>query len=227
MWSTSKNLFGNSPLDLEPDQGSGSLKFVRKATFPSLVHPIHVPPPSSSLPPNIAWPSPSPHHPTGFVGLSSCSIKPITIMSSNFRRNSLAKWTIEANNQWKDTFYAKKERIEIAIGMPVMEFVSVEEEEELVGRMRLPRPCSYAHACGHKPSPAPDHASLQSPNPSRNGGANDRHGHSSSACLDCLAAYACLDGVPLESQRDTQYRWPRRSLLSYEIVARYWIISIL
>uniref|UniRef100_A0A0E0QPR6 Uncharacterized protein n=2 Tax=Oryza rufipogon TaxID=4529 RepID=A0A0E0QPR6_ORYRU len=47
---------------------SGSSTLVRKASLPSFVQPIHVPPPRTSLPPRIFF-EPSPHHPTALVGL--------------------------------------------------------------------------------------------------------------------------------------------------------------
>lgn len=65
---TCRNLRGRSPLVRALGMASGSSTLVRKASFPSLVQPIHVPPPSTSLPPRIFF-EPSPHHPTAFVGL--------------------------------------------------------------------------------------------------------------------------------------------------------------
>ena len=59
---------GRSPLVRASGMASGSSTLVRNASLPSLVHPIHVPPPSTSLPPRIFF-EPSPHHPTAFVGL--------------------------------------------------------------------------------------------------------------------------------------------------------------
>lgn len=71
---TCKNLTGKSPLVLAQGRWSGSKTLVKKASLPSLVHPSHVPPASTSLPPSIfRWPSP--HHATGFVGLPSMSIQ--------------------------------------------------------------------------------------------------------------------------------------------------------
>jgi len=46
---------GKSPLVRAPGMASGSSTLVRNASLPSLVHPIHVPPPSTSLPPRIIF----------------------------------------------------------------------------------------------------------------------------------------------------------------------------
>jgi len=65
-----RNLTGSCPLVLGPMIELGSRTLVRKASFPSLVHPIHVPPPRSSLPPRISLLSScAAHHCAGCVGL--------------------------------------------------------------------------------------------------------------------------------------------------------------
>lgn len=138
---TCRNLRGRSPLVRAPGMASGSSTLVRKASLPSFVQPIHVPPPRTSLPPRIFF-EPSPHHPTALVGLhqfirakSADSIhqehhRQSATCNSGGRKAGSQNYKLE----WNHTAW-----------IPAMELISVEQQEELVLWVSLPNPCSYTH----------------------------------------------------------------------------------
>lgn len=108
---------GRSPRDLATGKDEVSLKLVRKARRPCLVHPSHVPPPTRSLPPTV---SPSSHQRSASVALHK-----------HLRVNH------GSSQSGFDSIQSQS---------PVVIFISVEEEKKRVKRMRLPQKHCYAHS---------------------------------------------------------------------------------
>ena len=77
---------GKSPLVRAPGMASGSSTLVRNASLPSLVHPIHVPPPSTSLPPRIIF---EPFSPPSY-----CLCRPALVC----RNNREALWALNTQH---------------------------------------------------------------------------------------------------------------------------------